>query len=241
MTSRPLLVGVHGWLLSRKVWHPLTQRWNGGRWQLWCPDLPGFGERQRPASLSPTLAAYGRWLGDQALERAQGEPVVLMGHSLGASVALHAARHLQDRAPKDFQGLICIAAGGGIYQPRPFRRLRQGGRLAVQLRPPLPIGLGPFQADRRAALGLLVNSTGRGAVREIPRLVGQLSVPNLWISGSRDRVMEPGYVRHLAGYSPQHSIKTLEGCGHLPMQSHAEALHGCLQEWLHERIDAGVH
>ena len=244
MSSTPLVVGAHGWLLSKKVWTPLERLWTKaqtanqrqGGWSLWCPDLPGFGHRPRPHSLRPTLAAYGRWLGDQALSQAAGQPVVLMGHSLGASVALHAARYLHERAPEQCKGVICIAAGGGIYQPRPFQKLRQGGRWVVRLRPPLPLELGPFQAEQRAALGLLINSTCRGAIRQIPGLVADLTVASLWISGSRDQVMEPGYVRHLAGYSRQPSLVMLENCGHLPMQTHASALKQALEPWLNERL-----
>jgi len=234
MTSSPLLVGAHGWLLSSKVWSPLERLWDPqtSPWRLWCPDLPGFGDETRPKGLRPTLAAYGQWLAERALAKADGAPLVLMGHSLGASVALHAAGHLRAQAAGQLKGVICIAAGGGIYQPRPFQRLRLGGRLAVQLRPKLPIPLGPFQAEERAALGLLVNSTCRGAIRQIPHLVADLEVANLWISGSNDQVMEPGYVRHLAGYSGQHELVVIDNCGHLPMQTHAEALKQHLTDWL---------
>jgi 2-succinyl-6-hydroxy-2,4-cyclohexadiene-1-carboxylate synthase len=157
-----------------------------------------------------------------------------MGHSLGASVVLHAAHYLQAQAADQLKGVVCIAAGGGIYQPRPFQRLRLGGRLAIQLRPQLPIPLGPFQAEERAALGLLVNSTCRGAIRQIPHLVADLEVANLWISGSNDQVMEPCYVRHLAGYSRQHELVFINNCGHLPMHTHAEHLQQHLQAWLKE-------
>ena len=234
MTSSPLVVAAHGWLLSSKVWSPLERLWDrhATPWRLWCPDLPGFGDRPRPSGLRPTLAAYGRWLAEEALVRADGAPLVLMGHSLGASVALHAASHLQAQAAGHLKGVICIAAGGGIYQPRPFQRLRLGGRLAVQLRPQLPLPLGPFQAEQRAALGLLVNSTCRGAIRQIPHLVADLEVASLWISGSNDQVMEPGYVRHLAGYSGQHELVELKNCGHLHMQTHARALKQHLTDWL---------
>jgi 2-succinyl-6-hydroxy-2,4-cyclohexadiene-1-carboxylate synthase len=241
----PLLVGIHGWMLSRKVWAPFEQVWTTELQTsepnsrdpdegipLWCPDLPGFGDRDRPVALPTTLPAYGRWLAEQALDRAGSRPIVLMGHSLGASIALHAAETLEQQAGDQLLALVMIAAGGGIYQPRPFQRLRRGGRLVVQWRPKLPLDFGPLQADERAAVGLLVNSTCRGALRTIPNLVANLRVANLWISGSRDRVMEPGYVRHLASYSPLHALITLEDCGHLPMWSHAPTLAKEIQNWL---------
>ncbi|NDD45608.1 MAG: alpha/beta fold hydrolase, partial [Synechococcaceae bacterium WB9_4xB_025] len=215
-------------------------------WPVLLLDHPGSDERavrellegRRPPPGAETLS--DRVLDLQAVVRAVeqgslprlGDQVVLMGHSLGASVVLHAADHLQQQAPDSLKALVLIAAGGGIYQPRPFQRLRQGGRLVVLMRPALPLPLGPFQAERRAALGLLVNSTCRGSIRAIPELVSRLEVENLWISGSQDRVMEPGYVRHLAGYSPQHALVSLPDCGHLPMQSHPEALASALRGWL---------
>lgn len=241
MNDAPLLIAVHGWMLSRRVWEPFVQRWEqrGIPVRLWCPDLPGFGERSRPKALLPTLAAYGRWLAAQAQERAGGRPFILMGHSLGGSVVLHAEAELRGNATPGLQGLVCVAAGGGIYQPKPFRQLRAIGRRVVDLRPevlqrlPPPLGhLGPVRAEGRAARGLLVNSTSRAAVRQLPEMVTQLSVNSLWISGERDKVMEPGYVRHLAGYSPAHEYREIANCGHLPMQEQPDMLCNEIETWL---------
>ena len=92
--------------------------------------------------------------------------------------------------------------------------------------------MGPFQAEKRAALGLLVNSTTRGAVKQIPNLVAGLEAKNLWISGEQDRVMEPGYVQHLAKYSDKHCLKEIKKCGHLAMQSHPDLLAKTIHQWL---------
>ena len=241
MNDSPLLIAVHGWMLSRQVWEPFAQTWSqqGLPGTLWCPDLPGFGHRVRPKALLPTLAAYGRWLADEALRQAAGRPFILMGHSLGGSVVLHAEAELRRNASPGLCGLVCVAAGGGIYQPKPFRQLRAIGRRVIDLRPdvlqrlPPPLGqLGPVRAERRAARGLLVNSTSRGAVRQLPGMVARLSVNSLWISGDRDQVMEPGYVRHLAGYSPAHDYRELANCGHLPMQEQPETLCSVIETWL---------
>jgi pimeloyl-ACP methyl ester carboxylesterase len=85
-----MLVAVHGWLLSGRLWDPLLDHWQG-RWSCWCPDLPGFGGSSRPPGLQPSLASYGRWLAAAVQQQAAGAPVVLIGHSLGGSIALHAA------------------------------------------------------------------------------------------------------------------------------------------------------
>ena len=241
MPSSQLLIAVHGWLLSRQVWSPLAARWEERHpeIELWCPDLPGFGDAERPAGMLPNLSAYGRWLAEAAVERSQGRPFVLLGHSLGGSVVLHAEAHLRQQKQAGLMGVVLLAAGGGIYQPRPFRRLRSFGRLILELRPdalgqlPPPVGtLGPFRAERRAAQGLLINSTSRGAVRELPGLVADLEVDSLWISGDNDQVMEPGYVRHLAAYSPAHDYRQIAGCGHLPMREKPEILSDILSDWI---------
>jgi pimeloyl-ACP methyl ester carboxylesterase len=232
----PLLVALHGWLLSGRLWDPLRHELEPVL-PCWCPDLPGFGGRPRPKGLQPSLASYGRWLADELLSQAGGRPVVLLGHSLGGSVALHAAPHLGTQ----LRALVQVAAGGGVYQPRPFARLRQAGSAFLALRPawlaPLP-ALAPWRsplvAEARAARGLLACSTNRGAVSQLPRLTADLGVPSLWIAGSRDGVMEPRYVRHLAGYSRQHRLVLLEGAGHLPMRQMPGRLAALIQLWLQE-------
>nr|WP_315858110.1 alpha/beta hydrolase [Cyanobium sp. Morenito 9A2] len=230
----PLLVCLHGWLLSGRLWDPLQEAL-APRWPVWAPDLPGFGQRPRPRSLQPTLASYGRWVAQASVREAHGRPIVLVGHSLGGSVALHAAAALGDQ----LLALVQISTGGGVYQPRPFARLRWAGSAVVRLRPrwlaDLP-GVGAFRsplvADQRAARGLLACSTNRRAVHQLPTLTARLSVPSLWISGSRDGVMEPRYVRHLAGYAPLHEVELLEGMGHLPMRQDPGQLASLIDRWL---------
>jgi pimeloyl-ACP methyl ester carboxylesterase len=123
-------VALHGWLLAGRLWTPLAAAL-APRWELWSPDLPGFGQRPRPRGLQPNLASYGRWLAAAAQEQAGGRPIVLLGHSLGGSIALHAAPLLGEQ----LVGVIQIAAGGGVYQPRAFAQVRRGGALFLRWRP----------------------------------------------------------------------------------------------------------
>jgi pimeloyl-ACP methyl ester carboxylesterase len=230
---------VHGWLLSGRLWQPLRQQLSP-RWQLWTPDLPGFGDALRPRGLQPSLVSYGRWLAEEARRQADGRPLVLIGHSLGGSLVLHAAAQLGEQ----LRGVVQVAAGGGVYQPRPFRLVRRGGAGFLRWRPGWLAQLpgteairSPLVADLHAARGLLACSMQQGAVRRLPAMAAALTVPSLWIAGSRDTVMEPRYVRHLAGYSREHRFALLEGEGHLPMCSAPAALAALIDEWLKQDLD----
>jgi 2-succinyl-6-hydroxy-2,4-cyclohexadiene-1-carboxylate synthase len=233
--QRPLLVGLHGWLLAGRLWQPLALEL-APRWQFWAPDLPGFGDRPRPRGLHPSLASYGAWVAQECRRQHSG-PVVLVGHSLGGTIGLHAARHLGDQ----LVGIVQIATGGGVYQPRPFARVRRGGCLVLRWRPRWLLQLpgsdalrSPLLAELHAARGLLACSMRRSAVSALPQIAADLTVPSLWIAGSRDSVMEPRYVRHLAGFAPRHQLSELEGAGHLPMRQMPARLAATISAWLEE-------
>ncbi|MFQ6539092.1 MULTISPECIES: alpha/beta fold hydrolase [Aphanothece] len=235
--QRPLLVALHGWLLAGRLWDRLAAELEPD-WELWAPDLPGFGGRERPKGLQPSLASYGAWAATESRRRAgDGRPIVLIGHSLGGSVALHAAGHLDGQ----LAGVIQIAVGGGVYQPRPFAQVRRGGAAFLRLRPRWLLHVpgsdairSPLLADRRAAQGLLACSMRRSAVQQLPGLTAALRVPSLWIAGSRDQVMAPRYVRHLAGYAQGHDLAMLEGAGHLPMLARVRDLGDVMRPWLEQ-------
>jgi pimeloyl-ACP methyl ester carboxylesterase len=118
---------------------------------------------------------------------------VLIGHSLGGSVALHAAPLLGSQ----LAAMVQIGSGGGVYQPRPFARLRRGGALLLQLRPSW-LGpwaaespwRGPLMAETRAARGLLATSTRREAVRQLPMSMYRQCIVILRLAGRPNTARE---------------------------------------------------
>lgn len=151
-SSCPVLVFIHGWLLSRSYWQPLIYRLSE-QYQCLIYDLRGFGESQSQIhntqsstsnrdSESPfpetaassterySLAAYAEDLGI-LLEKLGIEEAWLVGHSLGGSIALWGAYLL----PQRIQGVICLNAGGGIYLKEEFERFRLAGEQLVKRRP----------------------------------------------------------------------------------------------------------
>ncbi len=209
------------------------------------------------ASASPYgLGAYARDLA-ALLEHLDLGPVWLVGHSLGGSVALWMAHCF----PKQVLGVVAVNSGGGIYLEREFQQFRQAGQSIVQWRrawlgklPLLPLlltrmmvhrplayrwgsdrCLDLLQAAPEAAVGSLLASTVETEVHLLPRLTASLHQPVYFIAGCQDQVMNPRYVRHLAGYlrgasQGQTPVIELENCGHLAMIEQPEAVAKLLEE-----------
>ncbi|MGV0024922.1 alpha/beta fold hydrolase [Phormidesmis priestleyi] len=226
--SSEVLVFVHGWLLSRSYWHPLTQKL-AIDYQCLTYDLRGFGESQgrspdqkEHSGESPySLQAYAKDLGS-LLEVLNLSNVWLIGHSLGGSIALWAADQMSDR----IRGVICVNAGGGIYLKEEFERFRNAGQQIVKMRPRWLCRVPWIDllfvrasvaraidrqwarqrlidfviADPEAALGTLLDSTTEAEVHHLPQVVARLKQPVYFIAGSQDPIMEPKYVRHLASF-----------------------------------------
>ncbi|MDP8965134.1 MAG: alpha/beta hydrolase [Cyanobacteriota bacterium] len=151
-SSSPVLVFIHGWLLSRSYWQPLIERL-ASDYQCLIYDLRGFGDSQPKADkiqktslpLNPelpdadaaelstssyTLGAYAADLGI-LLQQLNIDRAWLIGHSLGGSIALWGALKLPERV----LGAICLNAGGGIYLKEEFDRFRAAGQQLVKRRP----------------------------------------------------------------------------------------------------------
>lgn len=226
----PVLVFIHGWLLSRQYWQPLI-KFISSEYQCLLYDLRGFGESQtksvssvkayNPANLEFTLAAYAKDL-KLLLEELAIDRAWLIGHSLGGSIALWAADCCGDRV----EGVICLNSGGGIYLKEEFERFRNAGQQLVRYRPiwlshlplidlifarmmvarPLSSNWGRqrvidfVRADEKAALGALLDSTTEAEVHFLPQLVSRLKQPVYFVAGDQDKVMELKYVHHLASF-----------------------------------------
>lgn len=223
----PVLVFVHGWLLSRHYWQPIVQILRS-QYQCLIYDARGFGESHHipQDDSSQRLRGYGlnAYAEDlkELLQSLEIERAWLIGHSLGGSVALWTA----DICPDVVRGVVCLNAGGGIYLKEEFERFRNAGQQLVKFRPnwlryvpflsllfsrmmvarPLDLKWGRqrvidfVRANEAAALGALLESTTEAEVHLLPQLVSRLKQPVYFIAGEQDKVMELKYVNHLASF-----------------------------------------
>jgi 2-succinyl-6-hydroxy-2,4-cyclohexadiene-1-carboxylate synthase len=261
--SSTVLVFVHGWLLSRRYWEPLMQMLSA-EYQCLAYDLRGFGRSPNGAvwhgatASSYSLETYATEL-LQLLTTLNIEKAWIIGHSLGGSIALWAAAMAPDR----IEGIVGLNAGGGIYLQEAFEQFRNAGQQMVKLRPSwlrhLPLLDRAFanmattqtldrawgqqrlvdflDADAVAAQELLLASTTRSQVHQLPQIVAALPQPAYFIAGSQDKVMEPRYVRHLASFHrafPEWGGNVLEvpECGHFAMLEQTDTIAKYLQSVL---------
>jgi 3-oxoadipate enol-lactonase len=119
-SGAPALVFVHGWQADRTVWNELIDAL-GPEAHVLAIDARGSGE-SHDATGPYRLERFAADLRDVIEARELG-PVVLVGHSMGATVALRFAVD----APDLVCGLVLIApvpASGGGYSPKGAAYLR---------------------------------------------------------------------------------------------------------------------
>lgn len=260
----PVLVFIHGWLLSRHYWQPLVDLLKDD-FACVTYDLRGFGASQPTHNhCTFSLDSYAQDLGD-LLAHLGIQTCWLVGHSLGASVALLAAAQL----PNLVNGVIGVNAGGGIYLQQEFDRFRRLGVQLVRWRSrwmqwlpgggwffarsgvvrPLPVQWGKqrlqdwLRACPQAARETLLAATTEAEVHRLPQVVSRLSQPLYLIAGQEDPIMPVIYVRHLASFHARFQagediVWELPRCGHFAMLEYPELVAQQLRTWVHQATAA---
>ena len=158
----PVLVFVHGWLLSRHYWQPLIGLLKS-KYQCLIYDARGFGESQaalRSNQQGLSIISNQKSLAvdnSYSVTDSKNEPETSRNYSLhayaedlkyllesleieqawvvGHSLGGSVALWAADLYPEVIKGVICLNAGGGIYLKEEFERFRHAGEQLVKFRP----------------------------------------------------------------------------------------------------------
>jgi pimeloyl-ACP methyl ester carboxylesterase len=223
------LVFLHGIGCSKAVWAPVLERLPQS-WRLIAYDLRGAGQSKESVEHSLCLE---RWASDLKvlLEHWQvgGRPVVV-GHSLGASIALEFALDYGDLPG----ALVLLGAEAGLCRLGPLmqeraKAIEETGLHGFVTGPWRKAP--PFSAASRAAYPTMVDGyaemlyeTGAeryiravAAIAESPDLTGRLSeitLPSLVLIGGEDDRTLPEFGRELASKLPNGKAVELPAVGH---------------------------
>ena len=240
------LVFVHGYTGSKENFLALMPELPQSV-RLLAPDLPGWGESERKPGADYGYAAQAeriaQWLATL------GEPVDLVGHSMGGGIAaLVASRH-----PELVRKLVLMDAGGVKFDENEFGLavLRGENPFGVTDRASLDRYLAtvfddppfvPWPADRaliaqRAAQGdfeqSVLTAIGRGPDAFLPqREAARISAPVLLLWCANDRVIDASAAHAWRDLLPGSTVAMLQGCNHMPMMEQPRETAKLIEEFL---------
>ena len=242
----PTVVLIHGWGLHGGVWRNLAARL-ARSFRVLVPDLPGHG-RSRGVHTGVSLAG----LADDLSQRLT-EPAIWVGWSLGAFVALAAARDhpqavsrlvLVGATPKFVQAPDWLCAMPPVMLAQfardlendyhatllRFLSLQMGDGTAAhtavrELRAMLLEHGEPDPAALRSGLQWLANTDLRA---DLPAI----TAPALVLHGNHDRLVPPAAAKFLTERLPAARLVFIPSAGHAPFLSHVDATWDALTEFL---------
>ena len=221
----PTVIFVHGAGLDHTIWALQTRwfAWHG--YGVLAVDLPGHGRSDGPAL--DTVEEMGAWV-RRLIEVSGAQKVSLVGHSMGAFVALAAAADNPDIAAL---ALIGIGAEMPVH-PDLLALAKAGDSAAWDL--VVSWGFGkPAHFGLNRAPGLWMQGGGRSLLaRGAPGLLGidmaacdawkgaadaaaNVSCLTLILAGSRDQMTPPRAAAPLADRFANARTVVIDGAGHL--------------------------
>lgn len=237
----PCVLLLHGVGLRAEAWGAQIEALSKAGFRVIAPDMPGHGDSKTGTGkmrLQDYTDKAAIWLAD---------PAVVMGHSMGAMIALDlAARHpgrvrgvaalnaIFRRSPAARDAVAARAAAlDGAYAPDPTQTLiRWFGHDASPERTACDSWLRACDpAGYKAAYAVFADQDGPST-----ETLRGLPMPALFMTGSDEANSTPDMSRAMAAQAPKGRAAVIEGAAHMmPMTHVAEVNHhittfaqGCL-------------
>ncbi|MEY6432631.1 alpha/beta hydrolase [Thioalkalicoccus limnaeus] len=249
-TARPPVLLIHGWGAAGGYWRSTARDLSESRCVL-VPDLPGTGRSQpvqRPQGLFEQSASLVRVLDELGLDR-----VALVGHSMGAAMALLVAERCPERVERLVLTSLCLFTSEA--EKRLFRLISLGFSLSLGVRrlsfaksrwfgnrlasryfhrPPAdPSVIDQIHRDFLALDAASAVACARGATdHAIDRAAALVRAPTLLIAGRQDDLMPIANVGYTARTIVGCQVQWVDRCGHLPMVERPGEYLGILRGFL---------
>ncbi len=230
--ERPAWVILPALGAAASSWEPFLRNLRGDQ-EAVALDWPGFGESTWPAPavrFEEQRAAALALIDATFAER--GEPVVVVGHSLGALVALEAAR----ARPEAVRAIVAVGFGQVADTPPEadawWQAYRAGSADAGELlergfHQPLRLLDGPRrQLDEALAAPAYRDFWDEAAAEAAAHAFEALpSLPTLFVAGESDRLVSRTAVETAVTRVPEAKVEWLARCGHfVPLERPQELL-----------------
>ena len=255
LSSKPVMVFVHGWGGSCRYWRTIAEALVD-EFDCLLYDLRGFGRSllpQNPQKLSYELEDYAEDLA-VLLDSLGLKEVYIHAHSMGASVATLFLNRYKEKAK---QGIL-VCNGIFEYDEKAFKAFHKFGGYVVKLRYDwflkIPLADRMFMArflnrpipaeerrafledyllaDYEAALGTIYTSVSKKAVEVMPEEFAKLQVPTLMISGEKDIIIPAEMGKKASALNKMIQYVEIPQTAHFPMLEDRESYLNAVREFL---------
>jgi pimeloyl-ACP methyl ester carboxylesterase len=264
MGKGPDVVCIHGLGASKASFFDTAAALTRAGYRVHALDLPGFGASSKPIA-GPYSARWFADTVVAVMDALDVGRARLVGNSLGGRVAIEVGLRAPRRvaglallAPavafvkRDWHPIVRLLRPELGLLPHSFGRARVARQFWSLFADPDQVDpsvadlvVDEFErvyASAGARLAFLTSARnvylerpfGRGAF--YPRLA-ELEAPTLFVWGASDRLIPPGFRRHVAQWLPGAEQIVFEDCGHVPQVERPEQTIGVLRRFF-ARIDA---
>lgn len=250
-SGQPLVL-IHGVASDSDFhWNRVLKRLSG-RFTVYAPDLPGFGDSD--SLKSPTLIAYVDWL-QGFIEFHKLNKVILIGHSMGASIA----RVLATKSPDLVAGAVLVDGGHvpnvsttvkvlmklPLVANKSLNKMRQLAFTDVRIKSMVhnqSLANDQFIADVKRYEDRFIPIVKRMLITPPPaQLTPECPVLVLW--GEHDKFENQANGKQLAEMIPNAVFESIKGAGHMSMLDNPKEFSELIFEYadqLKERKRDGV-
>ena len=225
----PAIVLLHHGLGSTRSWRKQVPALVAAGYRVIVYDRWGYGKSEaRPALEVPSFRDDLADL-ESLLAACNLEPVILIGHSDGGSIALYYAIH----HPEQVRAVVTIAAH--IYLEEKMEPGIQGIRQVFEHDPRFREGLRRAHGDKFEST--FYNwfdgwHTPKALAWDMRPQLSQIQCPALVIQGEEDEHATPQHARDIAEHIPHAALWLIPGVKHMLPQEQPELLNPKLLEFL---------
>ncbi len=226
--GQPLLF-VHGWLGSWRYWWPSMQALSAGQ-RSFAIDLWGFGDSSKSSNLY-TLSAYVEMVDQFVQKMGIVQPVILIGHSLGAAVALRYTK----KHPENVHKLVTVSLPlqGDFIHARLTNSTPDSfvSRVLGKSNSFMEVDSEMQKTDQLAVNQLAQELKGIDFVNDL----ASCERPLLIVSGEQDQVVQlpPSEYGRLQNSDSRRFFVPLKKCNHFPMLQEKVKFNRLLLDFIH--------
>jgi pimeloyl-ACP methyl ester carboxylesterase len=224
--GNPLIL-LHGWLGSWRYWMPTMEELSEQH-RTYAFDLWGFGDSDKSTDRHG-VEKYVNLLKD-FMDELGVAPAALVGHSLGATVAVKFAVANPDRVTRLM--LVSLPVVGEAINRRLFT-VGSASRLGRLLGGRWPLDHAEVLAEAEKASESVIAFTVQACAElDLRENLRQIEVPLLAVYGEKDNLVDPAQARLLESTASNIRSITLPESRHFPMLDEASKFHRLLRDFL---------